>query len=74
VRDPTGAGDSFAGAFMGRVAENRKVPGEAALRDALLFGSVVASFNVEGFSLSELCRLTPARITKRRAELDRMTR
>jgi len=72
VRDPTGAGDAFAGAFMGRLAERRAAPDEAALRDALLFGSVVASFNVEGFSLSMLRKLDLRLIRKRRRELEGM--
>jgi sugar/nucleoside kinase (ribokinase family) len=72
VRDPTGAGDSFAGAFMGRLAGGGRRPDRAALRDALLTGSVVASFGVEDFSLSALRRLTAAGIRRRRVELGRM--
>src|SRR4029078_2172745 len=46
VFDPTGAGDSFAGGFMGYLSSEKKLD-EAALRRAMIFGSVMASFNVE---------------------------
>ncbi len=57
VIDPTGAGDSFAGAFMGYLAREGRVT-EATLRTAILYGSVVASFVVEKFSLDRLLSLT----------------
>lgn len=72
VRDPTGAGDSFAGAFMGWMARVGRVD-EAALREALLHGSVVASFGVEAFSLDRLASLTGAEVAARVAELKAMT-
>ncbi len=50
VVDPTGAGDSFAGGFMGRLAETQRLDHDA-FADALVHGTVVASFNVGGFSL-----------------------
>jgi len=53
IIDPTGAGDSFAGAFMGYLASQRKID-EKTLRLAVAMGSVVASFTVEGFSLEAL--------------------
>ena len=64
VIDPTGAGDSFAGAFMGYLAREERVT-EATLRTALLYGSVVASFVVENFSLERLLSLTWSDIDKR---------
>jgi len=73
VVDPTGAGDSFAGGFLGRLARTGKVT-DHTVREALLCGSVVASFGVEQFSVEGLMRLTPARITRRLADLERMTR
>ena len=73
VVDPTGAGDAFAGGFMGRLAQRGAIS-ERAVRDALLCGSVVASFGVEEFSVEGLRRLTTARIARRQAELKRMTR
>jgi hypothetical protein len=57
---------------MGRLAGGGRRPDRAALRDALLTGSVVASFGVEDFSLSALRRLTAAGIRRRRVELGRM--
>lgn len=56
VYDPTGAGDTFAGGFMGYLA-NTGDTSEAGVRQAVIFGSVMASFNVEDFSLERLKRL-----------------
>jgi sugar/nucleoside kinase (ribokinase family) len=67
VFDPTGAGDSFAGGFMGYLARTGKVD-PAALRRAMVVGSVVASFTVEQFSLDRLRTLTSAEIKARYAE------
>jgi sugar/nucleoside kinase (ribokinase family) len=53
VIDPTGAGDSFAGGFMGYLAENGDI-GPATLKRAMACGIVTASFTVEGFSLDRL--------------------
>jgi sugar/nucleoside kinase (ribokinase family) len=53
VRDPTGAGDTFAGGFVGSLAESRDLSLEGMHR-ALLAGEVTASFTVEGFSLNGL--------------------
>jgi len=73
VRDPTGAGDTFAGAFMGRLAAAGRVD-ERNLRRAMGYASVVASFAVEGFSLDRLRRLTRPEIEHRLAALRRMCR
>ena len=51
--DPTGAGDSYAGAFMGYLARAGRVT-EGLMREALVHASAVASFGVEGFSLERL--------------------
>jgi len=56
VFDPTGAGDTFAGGFMGYLA-NRGDLSEEGIRQAIVFGSVMASFNVEDFSLNRMKRL-----------------
>ncbi len=56
VFDPTGAGDTFAGGFMGYLA-NTGDHSEEGLRQAIIFGSVMASFNVEDFSLNRMKRL-----------------
>jgi sugar/nucleoside kinase (ribokinase family) len=72
ICDPTGAGDTFAGGFMGYLAR----AGETSLpnlRRALVYGSVMASFAVEQFGLDRLLSLTPAEIDQRFAEFQRMT-
>jgi len=56
VFDPTGAGDTFAGGFMGFLANTGDLS-EEGLRQAIVFGSVMASFNVEDFSLDRMKRL-----------------
>jgi sugar/nucleoside kinase (ribokinase family) len=73
VIDPTGAGDSFAGGFMGYLAGKGEVP-DANVKEALLCGSVVASFGVEAFSLESLKDLTMEQIEARLEELKSMTR
>ncbi len=64
IRDPTGAGDSFAGGFMGYLSRVGKKDG-ATLRRAVVYGSVMASFNVEGFGLDRLRTLTRQEIVAR---------
>jgi sugar/nucleoside kinase (ribokinase family) len=67
VFDPTGAGDSFAGGFMGYVASRRSEE-PAVMRRAIVLGSVLASFAVEQFSLDRLRTLTAGEIRARYAE------
>jgi len=64
VFDPTGAGDSFAGGFLGYLAQSGDLS-EAGLRKAIVYGSVVASFAVEDFSLRRLHTLTRDDIERR---------
>lgn len=64
VFDPTGAGDTFAGGFMGVLAGDEATD-EAALRRAIVYGSVIASFTVEDFSLDRLKRLTRSEVDAR---------
>jgi sugar/nucleoside kinase (ribokinase family) len=64
VVDPTGAGDTFAGGFMGYLAKVRDV-GPQAVRRAMFYGSVMASFCVEDYSLDRLRNLTEAEIEGR---------
>jgi len=64
VRDPTGAGDSFAGGFMGYVAKHRNLEWTT-LCQATIVGSTLASFCVEDFSIQRLNTLTDAQITAR---------
>ncbi len=70
--DPTGAGDTFAGGFMGSLAGAGSVTGPA-MRRAMVFGSVMASFAVEDFSLGRLSRLTGEEVRERYRAFSRMT-
>jgi sugar/nucleoside kinase (ribokinase family) len=72
VFDPTGAGDTFAGGFMGYLA-SQEVIDEAAMRRAMIFGSVMASFNVEEFGTERVQRLTQAEINERFRAFKQMT-
>lgn len=73
VRDPTGAGDSFAGGFMGTLASGGKLDNHS-LRRAMVFGSVLGSFTVERFGLGRLRTLTRREITARARLFLRLTR
>ena len=77
VYDPTGAGDSFAGGFMGYLAAHL-VPGTElapdVLRRAIIFGSVMGSFAVEQFGLDRLRKLSRPAIDERYDEFRRLTR
>ncbi len=64
VFDPTGAGDTFAGGFMGYLSSQEKLD-EAAMRRAMIFGSVMASFNVEEFGTARVQKLTHDEINER---------
>jgi sugar/nucleoside kinase (ribokinase family) len=72
VFDPTGAGDTFAGGFMGYLSSQEKL-GEDAMRRAMIFGSVMASFNVEEFGTERVRRLTHDEINERFRAFKRMT-
>jgi sugar/nucleoside kinase (ribokinase family) len=72
VFDPTGAGDTFAGGFMGYMASQEKLD-EAAMRRAMIFGSVMASFNVEEFGTERVQRLTHEEINTRFSTFKQMT-
>jgi sugar/nucleoside kinase (ribokinase family) len=74
VRDPTGAGDSFAGGFLGYLdAEDAEHPTAEALRRAMAYGTVLASFNVEDFGTERVARLTREEIDERYEALRRLT-
>lgn len=72
VVDPTGAGDSFAGGFMGYIARH-DATSWAALCQATIAGSTLASFSVEAFSVGALRNLTHDQITARAAAFRRLT-
>lgn len=73
VIDPTGAGDSFAGGFMGYLARPGIEPTGASLRTAMIYGSVMASFCVEGFSYDRLKGLDRAAIQRRFEDFSSLT-
>ncbi|MEA2428146.1 MAG: hypothetical protein QOF37_1774 [Thermoleophilaceae bacterium] len=75
VMDPTGAGDSFAGGFMGYLASKgpEALADDMELRRAMIYGSTLASFNVEEFGTERVARLTQKEIDARYSDLRRMT-
>jgi sugar/nucleoside kinase (ribokinase family) len=77
VRDPTGAGDSFAGGFLGYL-DGRRGAGDdvfehAVLRQAMAYGSVLASFNVEDFGTERVRSLSREEIEERLRDFRRIT-
>jgi sugar/nucleoside kinase (ribokinase family) len=77
VRDPTGAGDTFAGGFLGYL-DSRRAAGESlldhtVLRQGMAYGSVLASFNVEGFGTERVQSLTRDEIDERLRDFGRIT-
>ena len=64
VKDPTGAGDTFAGGLMGYLAKVKEIT-PATLKKALVYGSVMASHNVQEFSLEKMRELTDEQVQKR---------
>jgi sugar/nucleoside kinase (ribokinase family) len=73
VFDPTGAGDTFAGGFFGYLAKVKGNLTSANLKHAMLYGTVMASFNVEDFSLNRLTRLSKSEIEKRFKKMKSIT-
>jgi len=72
VVDPTGAGDTFAGGFMGYLASAEQIT-DAVVTRAVIAGSALASFAVEDFGLDRLLRLTPDEFRDRLAAFKRLT-
>jgi sugar/nucleoside kinase (ribokinase family) len=73
VADPTGAGDSFAGGFVGCVAAHEGEVTPEILRLAMAYGTAIASFNVEEFGTERVARLTAEEIVERVERLQRIT-
>jgi len=71
VVDPTGAGDSFAGAFMGRLAESNTLY-FGLLKEAIVYGTVVSSFTISGFSLESLGTISRDDINKRFEQMKKL--
>jgi len=75
VVDPTGAGDSFAGGFMGHLAAHAEEPlSDELLRQAMAFGTALASFNVEAFGTERMQGLSADEVAERVVALQRITR
>ncbi len=72
VKDPTGAGDSFAGGFMGHLAQSGKTDFET-LKAAVAYGTVVASFTIADFSLKGLTAISKQDIDSRLETLRKLT-
>jgi len=72
IRDPTGAGDTFAGGMVGYLARCGATDDDT-LRRAIIAGSVMASFTVEDFSLNRLLALSPEEVSERYREIVGMT-
>jgi len=72
VRDPTGAGDTFAGGFMGYLTAAGRI-NEQTLRSAMVYGSVLASFTVEQFGVERLAAVTRKEIVARARRFSRLT-
>ena len=74
VVDPTGAGDTFAGGFVGYLARHLDRTDDVdALRHAMAYGTALASFNVEEFGTDRVARLTADELHDRVADLEDMT-
>ena len=65
VVDPTGAGDSFAGGFFGHLASQSGEVTIERLKKACLYGSITASFTIQGFGVTALADLTKAQVEER---------
>ena len=72
VFDPTGAGDTFAGGFMGYLAAQNEINDDT-MRRAMVYGSVMASFNVEKFGTERVDALEYNEINQRFRDFKRMT-
>ena len=74
VVDPTGAGDSFAGGFVGYIAAHEEDISDSLLRRAMAYGTALASFNVESFGTERVAQLSADEIRERVEHLQHITR
>lgn len=72
IFDPTGAGDSFAGGFMGYINKNNSIS-QNTLKKAIIYGTIMASFCVEGLGVKALLNLKPGNIARRYNEFRDLT-
>jgi sugar/nucleoside kinase (ribokinase family) len=73
VIDPTGAGDSFAGGFLGSIAAHDGELTHETLKRSMAYGTALASFNVEEFGTERVLRLTTEEINERVSQLREIT-
>lgn len=73
IYDPTGAGDTFAGGLMGFLSRCKKID-EASIRKGIIYGSILASFAVEDFSVNRLLEITMDDINKRYRHFQKITK
>ncbi len=73
VYDPTGAGDTFAGGMIGFLSKAGRI-NDAAIRKSIIYGSILASFAVEDFSVNRLLEISLGDISKRYIDFRRMTK
>lgn len=72
VRDTTGAGDCFAGGFMGYLASVNKNDGDS-LKQAMIYGTILSSYNIEDFSIKKVCSIDQKDIENRYKQLKTFT-
>jgi len=73
VRDPTGAGDTFAGGMIGYLSTVKRIDNQAICR-GIVYGSILASFTVEGFSVDRLAEISMGDIRRRYENFKKITR
>ena len=73
IYDPTGAGDTFAGGVMGFLSKAKKID-ESSIRKSIIYGSIMASFAVEDFSVNRLLEITKEDIAERYNHFKEITR
>ncbi|MBD3425979.1 MAG: sugar kinase [Candidatus Omnitrophica bacterium] len=73
IKDPTGAGDTFAGGMLGYISKHSRIT-DKVLRRALVYGSIMASFAVERFSADGLLKTKPADVQRRIRHFEKLTR
>ena len=71
--DPTGAGDSFAGAMMGYISSRNKTD-LSTIKKSIVYGNVMGSFAVEGYGPEVLLRIKKSDIKKRITQYEKMTK
>ena len=72
IVDPTGAGDTFAGGFMGYLTRVKKI-NDSSIRKAISYGTIMASFNVEGFGVERTSKITKREVEERLKAFKKIT-